>query len=575
MRRLTLVCLIMVLVCGCQQPPGDVTVLADEYIDAWASFYPSRALTAGSAEAAFAFEDLSPARVDNWIELNRRTLERIVSAAPAESLEIEIDRRHLERRIRSEIFRWNEFEAHLRNPLFYSSLINHSLTPVLVRQNLSPDQKFDAVLTRLQGLELLSSRARNNLVDGRPAAIASAARSIASTAEWIQDGLAGALQLEAESERYDAFLERSAATGRALAELAEWLDYRLSFQSSLEDAYGEAHYARELALAYGAELTPDRLEAIAELEIETVRKVIAELAQDYWEETQSGPAPEDFNLLVDPALEAMEANRAASQQEFLEVFIDLVDRSEEFLRNHDIADVPQQRTLFTDLSPAHFAGAAVGGVYSAGPFDPEAETLFYLPSVPDTASEQVKEGFYRSFNNHFNSMIITHEIYPGHYHQLKAAAYHRSRVRPLFTGNDFTEGWASFCEQMMLDAGWEDDLLLTRMAHLRKRLENAVRAYVSVQVHCRGWGQNRLRAFAVETGLLPPQFAENLWGRALHSPIQLPSYFVGFRAFNAALEKERNRLGDDFNLRDFNNSVLQSGGLPMDMLEEYLVASSG
>ena len=105
-------------------------------------------------------------------------------------------------------------------------------------------------------------------------------------------------------------------------------------------------------------------------------------------------------------------------------------------------------------------------------------------------------------------MIITHEIYPGHYLQLKAAASHPSRIRSLFAGDDFTEGWASFVEQMTLDHGFDGDQPLTRMAHLRKRLENAVRAYVSVQVHCRGWGAEELGAFAVETGLLPPQLRE-------------------------------------------------------------------
>ena len=268
----------------------------------------------------------------------------------------------------------------------------------------------------------------------------------------------------------------------------------------------------------------------------------------------------------------MEDHRASNQAEFLQEFLDLIDRSRLFLEEKDLIDLPEHETLFTALSPSHFAGAAVGGVYSAGPFDPEAETLFYLPSVPDSAPVSAKDGFYRSFNTHFNTMIITHEIYPGHYLQLKVAASHPSRVRPLFAGDDFTEGWASFVEQMTLDAGFDDDQPLTRMAHLSKRLENAVRAYVSVQVHCRGWSADELGVFAVETGLLPPQFAENLWHRALLSPIQLPSYFIGFRVFDDALRGERERLGERFSIKAFNNAVVDSGGIPMDTVGEYLGA---
>jgi uncharacterized protein (DUF885 family) len=123
---------------------------------------------------------------------------------------------------------------------------------------------------------------------------------------------------------------------------------------------------------------------------------------------------------------------------------------------------------------------------------------------------------------------------------------------------------------MTLDSGWDDDRPLTRMAHLRKRLENAVRAYVSVQVHCRGWDRDQLQAFAVETGLLPPQFAENLWHRAVLTPIQLPSYFVGFRVFDEAFQREQTRLGEAFLAKDFNNAVIASGGIPLDILDEVL-----
>ena len=47
-----------------------------------------------------------------------------------------------------------------------------------------------------------------------------------------------------------------------------------------------------------------------------------------------------------------------------------------------------------------------------------------IRAATNDAPAAASEGFYRSFNSHFNTMIITHEIYPGHYLQLKAAARH-------------------------------------------------------------------------------------------------------------------------------------------------------
>jgi len=555
---------------GCRQATEDIKAISNEYVSVWTSFYPSLALSAGQTNAAFFLEDFSPHAVDDWLNVNQQTLERINDLPQAKSLDERIDSRLLQGQIRRELFRWGEFKVQQKDPMMYSDLINHSLTPVLVRKNLSTDQKVDSVMKRLQGLQKLCATAQSNLTDGRPGSTEAAIRDIRSTSNFIEKKLVSALEVPLDGEHQELLIESCARTADKLSELALWMENELKPRISLHNSYGQEHYARELALAFGSGMTPQRLEESAYAEIQRVREQMDALSINYWKQTRSQPVPVDFEQRIQPVLTDMEQARAQNQQEFLQEFIDLIDRSEQFLREKNLVDLPQTRTLFTALSPAHFAGAAVGSVYSAGPFDPEAETLFYLPTVPDSASEDAKDNFYRSFNNYFNSMIITHEIYPGHYLQLKAAAYHPSRIRPLFVGDDFTEGWASFCEQMMLDEGWDAEKPLTRLAHMRKRLENAVRAYVSVQVHCRGWSQEELQIFAVETGLLPPQFAENLWRRALLSPVQLPSYFIGFQQFVEVYENEQLRLGESFAVRDFNNRVLASGGIPLETINEYL-----
>jgi uncharacterized protein (DUF885 family) len=550
---------------GCPRPPAqDIHRIADDYIRDWVEFYPSRALAAGRVESAQRIEDFREPVVDAWITANRRALDRIRRLPQDTGLDERIDRRLLERQISHELFEWAETGIHRIDPQLYSNLVNHALTPILVRDNLDEAARLEAVAARLDGLETLCATGRAQLVNGRPSATEASIRDLRSTADFIQNGLVDALGIAPNDDTVRELAAASARTAAALRSFADWLE--LELDPMLGDAWGEPLYARRLAIAYGPEMTPDTLERIAGAEIETSRELMADLAR-----RSSGAAPTTaFDSLVDPLLAEMESHRAHDQQQFLQEFLDLINRSRQFLIDTNLVDLPDHETLYTALSPPHFAGAAVGGVYSAGPFDPEAETLFYLPSVPDDAPEDARDGFYRSFNTHFNTMIITHEIYPGHYLQLKAAAAHPSRVRPLFAGDDFTEGWATFCEQMMLDAGWDDDRVLTRMAHLRKRLENAVRAYVSVQVHCRGWDRDRVHAFAVERGLLPPQFADNLWHRAVLTPIQLPSYFVGFRIFDAAWRGERDRLGAEFSEKAFNNAVLASGGVPMDLLDEVL-----
>lgn len=161
-------------------------------------------------------------------------------------------------------------------------------------------------------------------------------------------------------------------------------------------------------------------------------------------------------------------------------------------------------------------------------------------------------------------MIVIHELFPGHYMQIKISRETPHPVRLLFPYAVYFEGWATFTERVLLDAGWEKENPLTFLAHLRKRLENANRAYTSMQVHCNDWTQDQVMEFSTETSLLAPQFAKSLWGRIMRSPMQLTSYFLGGQQFTELLAAEKERLGADFDLKHFMDTIMQVGAIPID-----------
>jgi uncharacterized protein (DUF885 family) len=212
-------------------------------------------------------------------------------------------------------------------------------------------------------------------------------------------------------------------------------------------------------------------------------------------------------------------------------------------------------------------------VDSAPPFDSTGVTVLSLPTIEDSLPETEKEDFYRSFNNHFNKAIIIHELFPGHYMQQKIASRNPRKARIFFPYEPYIEGWATLVERIALDAGWDDHNRLTYLAHLRKRLENANRAYTSVQVHCFDWTEEQVLRFSEEESLVAPQFAKSLWGRLQRGPMQMTSYFMGADRFTRILEAERERLGEGFEIRAFNDAILQAGPIPFDMIPEVLAGT--
>ena len=79
---------------------------------------------------------------------------------------------------------------------------------------------------------------------------------------------------------------------------------------------------------------------------------------------------------------------------------------------------------------------------------------------------------------------------------------------------------------MVLDLGWGSPL--TRLAHLKKRLENTARVVVDVRVHTKGMTRDEVLRFVREEALQDEQFAANMWMRAITTSPQITSYWLGY-----------------------------------------------
>ena len=555
---------------GTVQAGAGSDALIESYIGKWTAFYPSKALSNGLKEAAWDFENFSGNRVEEWIAYNRRTLEMLESLSDL-SANQQVDARVLRRQARRELERWVHDGALANQPAWYAEVISQALTYILVRDQFTPEEKVDAVLQRLPGVQSLCKLGVVNLQNGSSERTRRAVEVLERTRTFYQDSLPGLMHDWSGGKRQEQVTQVINDTVNSVDALLHHIREDVLPDASIPDHLDDHDYARKLRIYTDSDLTPAQLRDRAAAEIEEVRRLMVLEAGAWWnEQGSSAPVPASENELLEAAMAKMEEARSDNRADFLNFFRELTDRAETFLLENDLATVPLPRTIYVGLSPNHFSGAAYGGVYSTGPFNPGADTLFYLPSIPDDSSPEQKEGFYRSFNDHFNTMIIAHEIYPGHYLQYKVAAATAPALRTLFGNGVYIEGWGTFSEELMLDAGWDDHNRLTRLAHLRKRLENATRAYVSVMVHVEDWNRGQVLEFAVTRGLLPPQFALNLWVRVMNNPLQIPSYFLGFHGFRALWAEENNRLGGAFNTRDFVDRVLQAGPIPIDALALYL-----
>lgn len=537
--------------------------IGDNYIKEWKQFYPSKALSDGIHASVFQFEDFSEENILKWLDFN----EQVLLDLSKENSINPIDGRLLRVQVQSEIDQWKKLSLHSSSLSLYVNTISKALDPVINADYLIKSEKSSLICQRLAQVAKMSDAAKNNLKTVSEDDLDRGINRLTSILESYKNDLIKSIENDFQIAKCANFKNNLATAINSLETLLFFAKNELSSnKKQTETLLGRDEYDRQLKLYTDSGLTPEELSKMALEEIETVRGLLGEVSKTYLKSAYpNSPLPETYQQQIDKAFDDMEKDAPLNAEDYLQFWNQLSDAAVKFIEENDIATLPKYQTLRIITAPESAGPAArIGWVASAPPFSPNPVTTLNLPSIPETLPKQEQIDFWASFNRPFNRMIVIHELFPGHYMQLKISRETAHPIRLLFPFGIYTEGWATFTEKVLLDAGWEKENPLTLLAHLRKRLENANRAYTSVQVHCNGWSQDQVLKFSEETSLLAPQFAKSLWGRITNSPMQLTSYFLGGKQFTELLESEKKRLRNAFDLKFFMDTIMQSGPIPID-----------
>lgn len=555
--------------------PVRAATFQDTYLERYFDMYPSRATAAGRHDLDRRLENLSPERRRAWLNFNRGAVDgfRRLLAAPSTSFEDRLDAELLLRQAELEVFEYRTQARPERDPLFWTGIVSDAPVFLLVREDLPMTERLSRAAARASQLPRLTAQAREAL-SGDPSRIAPeicaiAAPILRSSAIFYRDGFSRAAEGQSAELRKEVG-EAGETAAAALDGLAAFLD-GLQPKAKGYPRLG-ADYAARFRLVTGVDEPVDRVLSGAMAALATRRAETAAYGRSVWKELMPGmEPPADDRELLRRLFDRVSADRASSMDELMADYRKLVTDAFDFVRRKGIMTLPDPPSLRTDRSPAFFVGQAVGGVYPPGPYAPEEQTLFYLPTIPDSATPEEKAAFFRDFNHHFNVMITPHEMVPGHYVQLKWAARHPRKVRALFPDGVYVEGWGTFSERLLLDQGWGGPL--ARLAHLKKQLENIARTVVDIRVNTQDMSRAQVLRFVKEEAIQDEQFAANMWVRAITSSPQLTFYYLGDREVQGFYDEVRAARGAAFDLKTFLDGMMEMGPVPVRHCRERMLGA--
>lgn len=171
--------------------------------------------------------------------------------------------------------------------------------------------------------------------------------------------------------------------------------------------------------------------------------------------------------------------------------------------------------------------------------------------------------------------LTYHEAIPGHVWQGEYAQK-LTLIQSMLVFNAYSEGWALYAEQLADELGVYAESPVGRLGYLQSIAFRACRLVVDTGLHARGWTREQaVRYFVDVNGSNPDEVASEV-DRYCSWPAQACGYEVGHQEIVRQRTRAQQALGDRYDLRAFNDTVVLGGNVPLDVLglnvDEYITA---
>ena len=168
--------------------------------------------------------------------------------------------------------------------------------------------------------------------------------------------------------------------------------------------------------------------------------------------------------------------------------------------------------------------------------------------------------------------LAYHEGIPGHHWQISIAQELKGvpQFRKVIPFTAYAEGWALYCEWLAKQVGWYDNDPFGDLGRLQAELFRAVRLVVDTGIHAKHWTREQAIAYMLEkTGMGEKEVKAEI-ERYIVSPGQACAYKVGMLKIQELRTRAQKELGDKFDQREFHETLLKNGALPLEILEEQV-----
>lgn len=249
----------------------------------------------------------------------------------------------------------------------------------------------------------------------------------------------------------------------------------------------------------------------------------------------------------------------------------MVEDARRFLVDHAIVTIPSADAVTVRETPPYERWNSAS-IEMSGPFE-TARSAFYQLTIPDKSWPAAERAAYLGSVGDLLGTTI-HEVFPGHFVQLRWAERAPTRVQKAFGNYAFIEGWAHYSEQMMIDEGFGQADPANRLAMLHGALLRNCRFAASIGIHVRGETVDQAEKRFVDDCHQSRSTAHEQAVRATFDPGYF-AYTLGKLQILELRAEAKSALGERFSLQRFHDALLAHGSPPLALIHDRVLRDIG
>jgi uncharacterized protein (DUF885 family) len=549
--------------------------VSDEYFDqVYFRYAPSTGTLAGFHQYDTQLEDYSRKAIDAEITA-LKTFEQRIQAIQPDDLPADFvprsDREIVLSNIHSQLLTLETIRPWEKQPDTYSSTCANAAFVIMERKFAPPDDRLRSLIAREKQMPALLAAARANLQNPPRIFTEIAIEQLPGIISFFQHDVPNAFADAKDPEVKSQFAQSNAAVIAALNDYLQWLKSDVLARSNGDFRIGADTFQKKLLYDEMVDLPLDKLLEIGWADLRKNQEHFKQLAA----ELEPGKDPQ----AVLEELGEMHPAPAQLLDSFRATFNNLVA----FIQSHHIVTIPSDVRPIVEETPPFMRATTFASMDTPGPYETHATEAYFNVTLPDPSMTPAEvDGYMHAFNIGTVISTAVHEAYPGHYIQFLWVPQAPSKVRKLLGANTDAEGWAHYCEQMMLDQGYgqpgvgakdERESKFLRLGQLQDALLRNARFIVGIEMHSGKMTVEQAEDFFQKEGYQSKETAVVETKRGAGDPTYL-YYTLGKLEIMKLREDVKKKEGAAFSLEKFHDDFLRQGFPPIKIVRQAMLGDN-